>query len=226
MCYVNNPIYYPQLTNIKYNKFESRIYDNEFQNTGIYKNKFQNTGIYDNEFQNTGIYKNEYLNNEYYGNEYENNKYENNKYFGGEYEKNTYPYTKDYEYQSETGVETGKCSHYRNKVIYPNTEEMISGNTEYEWDQEYTPIVSEELNGQTGKHQVCFSIEPIRKCKTGCTPVQKVIKSVPFHCLNKMDYLVEQLLSKIHSQPLDELTTKTVTFYRQVRVPTRCHATY
>ncbi|KAJ1364139.1 hypothetical protein KIN20_024159 [Parelaphostrongylus tenuis] len=70
-------------------------------------------------------------------------------------------------------------------------------------------------------HRVCFSLEPVRKCRKNEKKEDVVEKKVRFTCLPRSSYETRQFLHKARTSVLD-LSDYPVSFVENIQVPTAC----
>jgi hypothetical protein len=133
----------------------------------------------------------------------------------------------------QSGRSGESCTTYRNKVIQGSEARTYNRRlsdrlsySSYESQQDNQDSSEETFDNfslsENHKDKVCFSTEPVPKCKPGCQASRKETRSVRFHCLDRNDYSAKELLRKQPYQPLDELEGKRADFTKEVQVPTQC----
>lgn len=123
------------------------------------------------------------------------------------------------------------CTSYRNKVAQGSEARTYNRRlperlsySSFESNQDSEETLDQFTLSENHKDQVCFSTEPVLKCKPSCQSTRMETRSVRFHCLDRNDYAAKELLRKQPYQSLDELEGKRVDFTKEIQVPTQCQS--
>uniref|UniRef100_A0A0K0CZE1 Vitellogenin domain-containing protein n=1 Tax=Angiostrongylus cantonensis TaxID=6313 RepID=A0A0K0CZE1_ANGCA len=143
-------------------------------------------------------------------------------------------YTSDIEEFHKSYLLTDKCEiekefSFEKKDYAVETNEERNDDWLSAYDDENTSNDSKDFGEEPLKtthvmefpHRVCFSLEPVRKCRRNEKMDDVVEKKVRFTCLPRSSHETRQLLHKARTSVLD-LNDYPVSFVENLRVPTAC----